>query len=143
MSIKFYQKKQNKIKQKKAMASSLHEDDGVDPRHYFRHKPNKKDRKTRQLCCQIARQLNAILGELSDDLLSTCYIEEVVPAPDISRCMVTFVWMGDLDAFEPQRLLERIGQVQGMFRGELAMAIHRRRVPQLSFRVIPKEEVCA
>ena len=63
--------------------------------------PPRTDRKTLQLCGQIADTLNYVLsGELDDDLLRNLYVESVRPAPDASRLLVS---VAPLDAKDADR----------------------------------------
>ena len=92
------------------------------------------DRKTLQLCGQVRKALDYVLsGETGDDLLRGLYVADVVPAPDASRLLATVAPIdprADLDAAE---VLEKLGYVQPMLRGEVARSINRKKVPDLTF----------
>jgi ribosome-binding factor A len=113
-------------------------DDGLDPR-YDRPEPTTKvtNRKALQLCGQVADTLALVLaGETGDDALRHLVVESVVPAPNTSRLLVTVspsiaALDADLDAIRQQ-----LDKVRSRLRGEIATAIHRRRVPDLTFRVV-------
>lgn len=73
------------------LCSELNDDDGVDPRQFFRQgKPGRNaGRKTLQLCSQVRDTLNYMLGgESGDDLLALFQVAEVRPAPDASQLLV-------------------------------------------------------
>ncbi len=127
-----------------ALCGEIHEDDGIDPRQFFKSRqPRKKpDRKTRQLCRQVAETLTLVLsGECCDELLQSLCVLAVEPAPDSSRLMVTVRgdWL-DQD-IAPRRILKRLSEETGRLRCEVARAITRKRVPQLTFQVVGLTEV--
>ena len=118
---------------------SLADDDGVDPRTLFR-KPIGKvpNRKALQLCGQVARALGVVLGECGDDVLRNLGVAAVDPAPDSSRLLVAVYSLeGSTD---PEAVVERLGRAYGLLRSEVAAAIHRRKVPELTFRIVKPEE---
>ena len=122
-----------------AHCGRLHDDDGVDPREFFKSsRPrNKTDYKAKQLCGQIRDTLSLVLaGEFDDEILHNLYVVSVEPAPDASQLAVTLraePSEGDVDA---QDVLNRLARVAGRLRCEVAASITRKRVPRLMFRVI-------
>lgn len=105
--------------------------DGHDPRLEPRSPRHRvKNRKALQLCAQVAETLNEALAGCGDDVLREATVTSVVPAPDTSRLLVTVVVAGD--AITVQAHLDRAA---GWLRGEVAAAIHRKRVPLLLLRV--------
>jgi ribosome-binding factor A len=114
-------------------------EDGIDPR-LVRHQDDHgrvPNRKALQLCRQVAETLAGVLaGECNDDLLRIVRVDSVTPAPNSSRLLVTLspdVTGPDVDAGMIQQRLE---QLRGRLRAEVAAAIHRRRCPDLLFRVV-------
>ena len=70
-------------RQLQALCGEVHPDDGVDPRDLFRSPTNRKvtNRKTLQLCSQVADTLNLVLsGECADDVLQSLHVVAVQPA---------------------------------------------------------------
>ena len=118
-------------------------DDGADPRVFFRKDSEKKiNRKALQLCGEVAKILSQVLAwELGDDLLEQLQVEAVVPAPDSSRLLVTVSLQGLAGADTPADIMERLRRSTGRLRMEVASAIHRRRVPDLVFRLEVRKEV--
>lgn len=120
--------------------AEVHEDDGVDPREFFKAgKPRRKaDRKTAQLCQQVAEVLSYVLsGNGRDNMLQDLQVISVVPAPDATQLLVT---VGP--ALQPTQPLDRIAilgrleEAKGRLRGEVASSICRKRVPQLLFNLV-------
>jgi ribosome-binding factor A len=126
-----------------AHCDELRDDDGVDPRTFFKPASDrsKQTRKTGQLCRQVAETLNLVLGSQFDDPeLINLQVAAVSPAPDSSRLLVTVVYDGALYQELSQDLQARLVRVAGRLRAEVAASITRKRAPQLSFRVIGKPD---
>ena len=83
-----------------------------------------EQRKARQFCRQVQRALNLAL------LDHNVYIEEVWPAPDCGRLLVhVFV----ADGHPVADALAALRRDSPRLRSEVAMAISRKRAPELSF----------
>jgi ribosome-binding factor A len=108
-------------------------DDGIDPRLEPRRPLGKvSNRKTLQLCRQVERILNGVLeGEILRDLS----VHSVLPAPDSSRMLVTVVHHGSPDIAIAD-ILTRLREAYAKLRSQVAIAIHRRKTPELSFNVL-------
>src|SRR6516225_7205930 len=115
------------------LCSAWTADDGIDPRFSPRRPQGKvSNRKTLQLCRQVERALSVALeGEILRDLS----VQSVVPAPDSSRLLVTFVYTGD-ESVESADVLAALHGHYAKLRGEVAASIHRRKTPELSFQVL-------
>jgi len=133
------------------ICGQLNEDDGVDPRQYFKShiQRNKNQYKTRQLCRQVAETLSLVLsGDFSDECLQNLELLSVDPAPDASQLSITVRTYEPCDFAAIAQIQERLAQVNGRLRNEVAAAITRKRVPRLIFQVIscpgdPESEVRA
>lgn len=117
----------------------IHEDDGVDPREYFKagriHK--KEDHKAKQLCRQVAETLDQVLsGETSDDVLRGLRVATVVPAPNSSRLLVTLHLDCAPGDFDRNLVEQRLATCNGRLRGEIAATITRRKTPTLVLHVV-------
>lgn len=122
-----------------AHCDAIHEDDGVDPREFFklRSHRDKPDRKAQQLCRQVAETIDQILaGELGDAALNNLRVSGVAPAPDASRLLVSLVAVNDDVPFDQLATEQRLAAVTGLLRSAVAAAITRRKAPNLSFVVI-------
>ena len=117
--------------------AELGPEDGLDPRTFFR-KPSGKvtNRKALQLCAQIARTLSTVLaGECEDDLLRDLFVESVRPAPDSMHLLVRVCLATSATAIDANQVLDHLHRAHGRLRREVAAAIHRKRVPELTFCV--------
>jgi ribosome-binding factor A len=120
-----------------ASCSDLSPEDGQDPRTFFR-KPSGKvaNRKALQLCGQVARTLSGVLaGECGDPVLREVLVESVRPFPDSAHLLVTVVPASFAEAMTAATVLDHLHRAGGLLRREVAAAIHRKRAPQLLFRV--------
>lgn len=132
--------KRNKITTRKLRASmlescgELHEDDGIDPRNYFKTKRNRKEtRKTKQLCQQVARTVNLCLNDCDDPIVQSMFLIGVQPAPD-SSCLLLHLEC-DVDEFDFDAAMLAIRQQTPRLQFEISRSIHRKRVPNLTFSV--------
>ena len=90
------------------------------------------DRKTLQLCRQVERALNYALGSCENDVLADLRVDSVEPAPNASHLLVTVSPLNpELRALQ---ILPELQRASGYIRSEIATSIHRKRVPELSFR---------
>ena len=86
--------------------------------------------KEAQLCAQVRETLSFALADTTDDTLLSVFVLDVVPAPDQSRLAVQVEAPGD-----PDEVQRRLVQELGRLRTEIAHAIHRKKVPNLTFVV--------
>jgi ribosome-binding factor A len=108
-------------------------EDGSDPRDFFKKRAEKvPNRKALQLCGQIARTLSLVLSECGDDVLRELVVETVQPTPTSARLLITLSMPDGVDAAAAIQCVER---ANGWLRLEVAAAIHRRKTPELTFRV--------
>ncbi len=124
--------------QLQAHCGELADDDGVDPREFFKPpKPRSQHgRKTLQLCSQVAETLSMIFaGELDDDLLQGLRVESVVPAPNASQLAVNLRTVEPCDEATQQAIRQQLARITGALRCEVAAAITRRRAPKLVFHL--------
>jgi ribosome-binding factor A len=113
-------------------------EDGTDPKTFFQKSSRRRiNRKALQLCGQIARTLSQVLAwESGDDRLRNLMVTAVEPAPDDSRVLVTVVLETAELTLSPGEVLELLRSCRGWLRSEIGAAIHRKRVPELAFRVL-------
>jgi ribosome-binding factor A len=112
-------------------------DDGQDP-HIFLRKTTRKptNRKALQLSGQVMETLNyALAWECGDPILQDLTIDSVTPAPNSTHLLVTVRLPAAGDGPKADVVLEHLQRASGKLRAEVAAAIHRKRVPELTFRV--------
>ena len=116
------------------------EEDGVDPRLARRSSESRhrgQDRKTGQLCQQVAHVLESVLsGEAHDDDLRNLSVISVVPAPDASRLLVTVEPWGQDEPPAFDVLNEKLRRATPWLRSELSASISRRKTPDLTFQIV-------
>jgi len=89
------------------------------------------ERKVRQFCRQVQRALNLALADRNaDDGMSDLFVEDVSAAPDCGHLLVHVVIPVDRPITEALSALRRDAP---RLRSEVAMAITRKRAPELSF----------
>jgi len=75
-----------------------------------------------------------ILGlAVGDELLAELQVSSVEPLPDASRLLVTLTAPADVDVGSASL---RVQKAATAIRAEVARSIHRRKAPELVFRVI-------
>ncbi len=114
-------------------------DDGVDPRFDHRGRARKAgDRKTRQLCRQIARTLDLALAGVTDGPLGEARVGAVLAGADARHVEVTLHHPAPDGA-----VLDAAARARPWLRREVAAHTHRKRVPELIVTVVaaPAEEV--
>jgi ribosome-binding factor A len=127
---------------------------------FFRQSANRKaDQKARQLCRQVYRTLSVALPGCGDDVLQDLTVVAVDPAPDAGHLLVTVSLgsasgggggddrggrdsndlAGDGVPAPGWDVLARLAGAAGRLRAEVARDIVRKRAPELSFRVVPRQ----
>lgn len=130
-------------KKNRGLSEDVGPEDGVDPKRFFGKSSRKKtNRKTLQLCSQVAQTLSVILSwESGSELLRNLVVEAVEPAPDSTRVLVSVSLAVTAEPCSLRQALACLQHSAAWLRTEIAAAIHRKRVPQLVFRMVGYEEV--
>ena len=89
-----------------------------------------RERKARQFCRQVQRALNLALADRHTDGLNDLFVEDVSPAPDGGHLLVHVIIPADRPVNEALGALRRDAP---RLRSEVAVAITRKRAPELSF----------
>jgi ribosome-binding factor A len=119
-----------------AACASAGPGDGLDPRYDRPNDPRKvPNRKALQLCGQVADTLALVLGECGDDMLRDLLVVSVRPAPTSARLLVTVARAAGAAA-DAAQIAGRLERARGKLRSEVAAAVHRRKTPDLAFRVV-------
>lgn len=124
-------------KHMQALCAEVGAEDGIDPREALRRAARKKGgRKTLQLCGQVAHAVNyAFAAVCRDDVLRELGVIAVQPAPDESRLLVT-VAPTLPGACDPIEVFNHLHRALGKLRSEVASSIHRKKLPELTFRFL-------
>jgi len=91
-------------------------------------------RKDLQVCRQVFDALSWALAEIDDPVIEELALVSVEPAPGAARVLVTFAAP---DGVDPDDALERIRELAPELRAEVAAEVHRKRAPELTFRIAP------
>src|SRR5947209_20366602 len=99
--------KRRSVKQMLEVCDAVGPEDGVDPRLVPRGSSGRRtNRKTLQLCSEIARTLNWVLAwESGDEVLRTLAVTSVSPAPNCRRVLVTVFQAAEQERAEPGEVL--------------------------------------
>ena len=128
--------------QRVPLCAEFHEDDGIDPRLFFKQGSDQRDdRKDRQLCKQVMRTLRLVLATCADSRVRELEVQSVVPAPDSSRLLVRVCTTETTARASSQDIVARLQLAQPYLRAEVAAAICRKRAPELAFEVAASPEV--
>lgn len=121
------------------LCADFHPDDGPPSRRRNESREDQStDRKTLQLCAQVKRSLQHVIPVSAWPELEALMIEAVEPAPDASRLRVALSTPTRSPAAASE-ILHRLATLTGRFRAEVAMRIHRKKVPVLVFELVPRE----
>jgi ribosome-binding factor A len=94
--------------------------------------PQAAGRKALQLCRQVQEALHWVLGADRNEVLQALQVVSVEPAPSAARLLVTV----RAEGADVATALEPLERATGRLRCEIAASIHRRRTPELTFRVM-------
>jgi ribosome-binding factor A len=110
--------------------------DGLDPRLDRRGQDGRElGRKTLQLCGQVARTLMGVLPCSAEEVLRDLEVIGVTPAGS-GRLLVTLGRLPSAPAVASAVLLDHLARAHGWLRNEVSAAVHRRKAPDLIFRVV-------
>lgn len=99
--------------------------------------PERADTKTIQLCRQVEEAISCALVCSTSALLRDLYVVAVEPLRGAALLRVLVSMEGAQNDYEDTvKALDRAG---GYFRGEVARAIHRKRVPTMQFALVPPD----
>ncbi len=93
------------------------------------------ERKSMQLCKQVQHAIEDALAGFDDEVLRSLMVIRVDPAPNSGRLMVTLCPMAHLDEVNLDAVMALVEGVKGDLRMEVGFQIHRKRIPELTFRL--------
>ena len=98
------------------------------------------ERKTQQFCRQVQRALNLALADTSvADIGCDLFVDEVSPGPDCGHLLVHIVVQ---DGYSIADALSALRRDAARLRSEVAMAITRKRAPELAFVPVSMQGGC-
>jgi hypothetical protein len=125
--------------QMRALCGEIHDEDGVDPRDFFRDgaaSRHKNDYATLRLCAQVRQTLELVLPGALSAAGAAARVASVTPAPDASRLLASIA----IDATTPEATKQwietRLAELAPWLRSEVAASITRRKSPMLSWALI-------
>jgi ribosome-binding factor A len=115
----------------------------IDPaRFFFDLEPARSDHRDRSLCRQAMEALQLALSDATGEArLDGAWVAAVDPAPSARRLLVSVVAPQATIASDAEAALEALVEMKPWLRAEVARAVHRKRVPDLAFRIVLEGEV--
>jgi len=114
------------------------DEDGLDPREYFRKRGVKPvNRKALQLCSRVRDALSWILSsEFDDEVIQGLDVVQVLPAPSTAHLLVWVTPSLSAPVTNYNVLMQHLHAVMPRIRVLVAASIHRRKAPELTFLVV-------
>lgn len=123
-----------------SLCDEIGPEDGIDPRLLARgssRKSKKEHRKTLQLRRQAEVAIQLVLDELGDDGLQGLAVTRVETDTNAGRLIVLLRPTSAESTTHEVEALEALARASGVLRSAVAFAIHRKRAPILTFRLVP------
>ena len=92
--------------------------------------------KDRQVCRQVADAVGWFLAEADDPVLAELLVVQVDPAPTAARVLVTLA--PAMAGVDRDLALARLHEARDELREEVAAEVHRKRAPELTFRIVAR-----
>lgn len=96
----------------------------------------RSQRKAHQLCREVEELLTMMLAGAADDLTRDLAVQSVEPMPDSSRLLISVYYAGTDEVADARAILSRLEDLRPALKQEIAVATARRRVPELTFRLV-------
>jgi len=92
--------------------------------------------------CDWNQTINVRLaGDLGDARLQSVFVDEVTPAPDAARLLISVRQAFPQPDCTPTDVLVALRGASGLIRCEVAGVVARKKVPELVFQVLPESLV--
>ncbi len=98
---------------------------------------SKQDHKLAQLCAQVEEIVSLALGDAADPRLHELFVQTVLPGPDAARLLVVLSTGEPTDMHQLDEIHAALDGARSWLRQQVAAEIHRKRTPDLAFRVLP------
>ena len=113
----------------------------VEQRFFFDLEAPRRDFRALSLCRQAQEALSLAVSDLADvPCLQEAWIAAVEPDPGPARLLVTVVLPSRSSPDELEDALAVLKRLTPRLRAEVAQGIHRKRVPDLAYRVVVDSE---
>jgi len=123
----------------RSLCADLHPDDGPPKsRRKESRDDSSDDRKAMQLSAQVRRALHGVIPLPGSTFFEGLVVEAVEPDPDATRLRVV-ISVPPSCAHPIPSLKRRLTDMAGFMRSEVASQISRKRVPLLTFELVPRE----
>ena len=110
-------------------------------RFFFDLESVRPDHRVRSLCRQALEAVSLALADADlDERLEGAWTVSVDPAPGPERLLVSVALPSGSSGTRAEGALQALMEKKAWLRSELAQAIHRKRVPDLAFRVVMDPE---
>lgn len=100
----------------------------------------KAGHKQEQLCSQVAETINLSLADSADPRLCDLVVQSVMPTPDGARLLVIVRATEQVSVDALNERYDALNSARTWLKAEVAAEIHRKRAPDLTFRVLPPWE---
>jgi ribosome-binding factor A len=115
--------------------------DADEARFFFDLESAHPDHRVHALCRQALEAVSlALAGADLDERLDRSWVVSVDPAPGAGRLLVSVALPAGSTGTAVEGALQALVEKRPWLRSELARAIHRKRVPDLAFRVVMDPE---
>lgn len=118
-----------------AGATEVRPDDGTDPRFWDRERIAPPGRKAMQLAKQVGAAIADALSDCGDDVLRGLIVTDVRPSPTEKRLLVSVAVAPSAEPTTATVVLEKLAAAGPLLRPAVAAAIHRKKMPELVYRV--------
>ena len=110
-------------------------------RFFFDLESVRPDHRVRSLCRQALEAVSLALADADlDERLEGSWVVSVDPGPGPERLLVSIALPSGSSGTKAEGALQALVEKRPWLRSELAQAIHRKRVPDLAFRVVMDPE---
>jgi ribosome-binding factor A len=109
---------------------------------FFDLESARPDHRAASLCRQAQEAVTLALADAEPDpRLDGAWVVSVDPAPGPERLLVNVALAGRTSENDIEAALAALVEMKPWLRSEIARTIHRKRVPDLAFRVMPEAAV--
>jgi len=133
--------KRKKRKDLAPLCAEIGLEDGTNPKEFFQvRSKKKKNYKAQQVGKAVTRAIDYVLiSVVSNPLLQDLSVLYVEPAPNSSHFLVVLSPNSFSETWSEKETMAALAQLAPRFKEEIGASMHRKRVPELSFCILPHE----